>query len=534
MSASEAGAGPPPSPSSLPHAPADGGRLEQLLVRLRADADFPALSAQVLRVQALAGDERENLHRLAEEILKDVALTQKLLRLVNAAPYVAHRGGVATVSRALSLLGMSAVRGIASSLVLLERWENRAQARRLRETYARSLLAAQLAADLYGQGAEREEVFLAALFQGLGRMLTECFFPEEAQRIRAESQGDPVREQAAVLRHLGASYDELALAVAREWGLPEALRRTMERPAGPVPPRPPQDRVEWVRWLAAAGTDLADAWLRGASEGNGDAFARLARRYGHLVNQPMETVVDTARQARQRFLVIADAVGLVPSLQSSDWVAWLGADQGDPLHPAPVAPAAAGHTIAPPPNEDEAGGRPTPLLILARGLQDASAALLDGSPPALRLALGLETLHRAFGLQRTWLVTPAADGTASARRWLGVGAEAVAPFYRVPLSEGAAEAADLLAALGRLRKDSWIEEPQAARVLVRLPAWYRERLAPRTALLVLPLWRGDDWLGWVHADGPVASLPVFGPAERALLRAQRNLMVMALAAGPRP
>ncbi|MFN4104283.1 MAG: HDOD domain-containing protein [Tepidimonas sp.] len=160
----------------LATADSGGGRLEQLLARLQADADFPALSAQVMRVQVLAGDERENLHRLAEEILKDVALTQKLLRLVNAAPYVASRGGVVTVSRALSLLGMSAVRGVAASLVMLEQWDNRAQADRVRESFARALLAAELASDLYGQGTEREEVFLAALFQGLGRMLTACFF----------------------------------------------------------------------------------------------------------------------------------------------------------------------------------------------------------------------------------------------------------------------------------------------------------------------------------------------------------------------
>ncbi|TSE30529.1 HDOD domain protein [Tepidimonas thermarum] len=521
---------------------ADHPRLAALLGRLRANADFPALSAQVQRVQQLARDDKENLHRLADEVLKDVALTQKLLRVVNSAPYVANRGGASTVSRAISLLGLSAVSNIASSLVLLERWEGSPQAQRVCEAYARALLAANVAADLCGTGPEREEVFLAALFQGLGRLLAVCFFPEEAERIHAEAQGDPAREHAAVVRHLGVSYDSLALAVAQEWGLPDVLRRTTERPTGPVPARPPQDRAEWVRWVAAAGTDVADGWVRGAATGDADAMDRLANRYSHLVGQPPQALKDAAGQARQRFLVTAQAVGLMPSLQTADWAAWLGGGQTPP--PRAAADAGADTVATPgteqvPPAEparaqEAPADSPALLLGLAQGLQDATAALLDGNAAAVRLDLGLESLHLALGLQRMWLVTPGADGVAAARLSLGEGARALAAVYRVALANGAHGTGDLLAALGRLRQDSWIADPFVPRLFNRLPLWYRSRLAPRTAVLMLPLWKGERWLGWIHADGPAAALSVLGPAERALLRAQRNLMITALLEAPPP
>ncbi len=74
--------------------------LAYLLRRMRSKSDFPALSASVARVQALSEAETDSLQALCDEILKDVALTQKLLRVVNTAHY--RRAGsdpISTISR---------------------------------------------------------------------------------------------------------------------------------------------------------------------------------------------------------------------------------------------------------------------------------------------------------------------------------------------------------------------------------------------------------------------------------------------------
>ena len=84
----------------------------------------------------MTSDENKDLRRLTEEILRDPSLTQRLLRIVNPASYVAHRGGVAAVSRAIGLLGLGAVRGIALSVVLLDQRNCREQARRHRKLFA--------------------------------------------------------------------------------------------------------------------------------------------------------------------------------------------------------------------------------------------------------------------------------------------------------------------------------------------------------------------------------------------------------------
>lgn len=515
-------------------------RLREWLQRIQADADLPAMAAQVQRVLQLGDMEQENLHRLTDLILQDVGLTQKLLRWVNAAPYVANRGGVATVSRAISLLGMVQVKAIAASLLLLENWDDPAQAGRMRQAFARALLAAHMAGELSGPvGPQRERAFLAALFQGLGRLLTVRCLPEVAQRIEAESQGDPAREQAAVMRHLGVSYDELAAAVSRSWGLPPDLQRSMERPRGPVPARVPTDPVEWVRWVAAAGSDLADAWLEAVRQGHGDAFERAARRYGHLVDKSPQEVVGLAQQARAHFTTAVEAIGLARSLEIPLWRAWLAEGQDDPLHPVPMAaivPATGGPAEARPAataaaSQDGAQARADaddPALMLAQGLVDATAALLDGMPASERLELVMETLLRALRAARVWLVVPAEPGWAVARLAAGASAETLARHYRVSIDAAAVEAGGLLPALGHMRRDSCLEDVAQPKVSARLPPWYRTACPAGTAMVVLPLWRAERWLGWIHLDGRGLTLPMLGGVPRHMLRALRNLACVAL------
>lgn len=86
------------------------------------------------RIQRVANSEDDSISDLTHEILKDVALTNKLLRLVNSVHYAhASRGTISTVSRAVSLVGFNAVRNMALSLVLLDHMEDKAHASQMRE-----------------------------------------------------------------------------------------------------------------------------------------------------------------------------------------------------------------------------------------------------------------------------------------------------------------------------------------------------------------------------------------------------------------
>ena len=107
---------------------------------------FGPVSDSVGRIQAISVSESESLGALANEILKDVALTNKLLRIVNTAHYRTAGGGtISTVSRAISLIGFAGIRNLALSLMLVERMEDKQHAQQLKEEFMRALMAGMLA-----------------------------------------------------------------------------------------------------------------------------------------------------------------------------------------------------------------------------------------------------------------------------------------------------------------------------------------------------------------------------------------------------
>ena len=164
---------------------AGGGTLDFLLRRMRHKSDFPAMSDAVARIQRLTASDRQNLNALADEILKDVALTNKLLRLVNSAKYCSAAGAITTVSRAIALVGLAGLRNLATSLVMLEHMHDKAHAAQLREEFLRALLAAMLASELGGVTGDGEEAFVAAMFHHLGRCSPSSTCPRKRARCAA-------------------------------------------------------------------------------------------------------------------------------------------------------------------------------------------------------------------------------------------------------------------------------------------------------------------------------------------------------------
>ncbi|MFM2120409.1 MAG: hypothetical protein RL722_1877 [Pseudomonadota bacterium] len=326
---------PAASPASSPR-PASGGglpgsasagapaALDFLLRRMRSRSDFPAMSDAVSRIRKLTYSETASLKGLSDEILQDVALTQKLLRVVNTAHYShAGAGSITTVTRAAALIGFAGIRNLALSLVLLEHMENKAHAQSLREDFIRSLMAAHLARELSTHAREDEEAYLCGLFHHLGRTLTEFYFPEEAQQVRRLTRPErraktslgeaspPVSEQAAALQVLGISFEQLGLGVAKQWGLPKPLQQAMIHPEGEPPHHPPGQAADRQRWIAHAAHAVTDAILHAEAGDTHTQVQIVAERYARVLGVTPEAVGHATAAARHQVSELASAMNLV-------------------------------------------------------------------------------------------------------------------------------------------------------------------------------------------------------------------------------
>ncbi|GCL63385.1 serine/threonine protein kinase [Pseudaquabacterium pictum] len=543
------------APPDEPQAGSGHGTLDFLLRRMRHKSDFPALTGHVLRIQRMANSDSDSLSSLADEILKDVALTQKLLRLVNTAQYRRNGHGVSTVSRAVALVGLAGIRNLALSLVLVEHMKDKAHAQRLKEEFLRSMLAAQLAHALSAGARDAEEAFLGGMFYNLGKLLTEYYFPDEAEAIRAQlrltpapadsrSHPDQLADRAAHMV-LGLGFEALGMGVARHWSLPDSLQRCMRRPDGVLPAQSLASGPERLRWLAVAANEVSDALWSADDDSLPLRLEAVVQRHGRVLGLALPELRRAVDAARTVMAEMAPAMGLVlprgsRGQQVLDQAA--PADPPDTLTPhrlvatlgaaAAVSPAAADQPtvrlVDTPPPGRTAGPTVVVSEVLAAGIQDITDTLAGDSfrlNEVLRMVL--ETMYRALGFQRmVFCLRDPASGRLHGRFGLGDRAAALSPLFQVPLRWPANQPPDLFGAVCLKGSDTLIADARAPAIAQRLPAWYRQQVdAP--SFLLLPMQMKQAPFALIYADQAQAGALQVGDRELALLRTLRNQAVMA-------
>ncbi|MBK6852967.1 MAG: HDOD domain-containing protein [Burkholderiales bacterium] len=556
----------------------DGAALEFLLRRMRSKSDFPAMSDAVGRIQKLTYSENASLAGLSNEILKDVALTQKLLRLVNTVHYK-HAGGgnITTVSRAVALVGFAGIRNMALSLILLEHMENKTHAQQLRVEFLRSLMAANLARELCLNPRDDEESFLCAMFHNLGRTLTEFYFPEEAQQIRRitrvehKSHGHgvtatPLSAANASAQVLGMSFEQLGLGVARQWGLPRALQQSMHHVEGEPPAHPPEQAIERQRWLAHAANAVADEILHtDPAEVHGHVRA-IAQRYAHALGVKPGAFDAAATEARQELSKMARAMNInlprnspgqrllspvEPALDDSLTPTQLQATQV--MATADQATAKLDRHEASGANSGDTSNEATRKIsrettreaqreaadallhdeavqVLTSGIEDITNQLVDNFKLNEVLRMVLETLYRGLHLRRIvfCLREPKLD-SLTGRFGLGDDiepAKGLVAAFKIPLHTAASTSVDLFAAVCQRGVDTLIADATDHKIAERLPDWYRAKVHAPTFLL-LPLAMKGATFALIYADKARANSIELSERELSLLRTLRNQAVMA-------
>ncbi len=232
--------------------------IEFMMRRMQCKKDFPTVSKTLADINRLTGeDSAACANQLSDVILRDFALTSKLLRLVNSAFYGTRAAEITSVSQAVVFLGLEQVRMTANSLMFFGHLKGDSAI--LKDALTRSFLSGLIARHLAQQMQlpRAEEAFIGGLCQNLGENLTIYYFPEEYDDIRALQDEKNIGKAAASHGILGVSFAELGVAVARSWNLPESIVAAVRGlPPGPVPP--PSDNDEALRDIAVFANALCD------------------------------------------------------------------------------------------------------------------------------------------------------------------------------------------------------------------------------------------------------------------------------------
>jgi serine/threonine-protein kinase len=275
--------------------------LNKLQLRLKRKGDFPAFAQTIGEVSKKADAESVySAGQLSASILKDYALTAKLLRVVNSLYANRFGGKVYSIQHAIVILGFDKVRSLALSIGLFKGAGKNGQSQRISDSAIGSLVSGEIARSLaWNAKLNDEEAMVCAMFRNLGRHLTVVYLPEMYDQVMELVERERVSVRVASERVLGVSFGRLGLTVAQSWRLPARMLSAIS--AVPTSGGPLTRAEDKLSALSEFANELCEIVSAERPANRDRAIAELLVRHKHLLSVDQEAVVELLASVKETF-----------------------------------------------------------------------------------------------------------------------------------------------------------------------------------------------------------------------------------------
>jgi putative nucleotidyltransferase with HDIG domain len=196
---------------------------------LASVGDIATLPEVTVKIIQIVEDPKSTARDLHDVIKNDPALSVKVLKVVNSAFY-GLPGQVASVDRAIILLGLSAVKNIAIAASIARLFKGK----RISEQFSAADLwrhsvsvavAANTLAKMSPNPVMADEVFVAGLIHDIGTLVERQSYPEEfAEVIRRCSESPEMDFLECEREVIGADHQAFGVGLTTKWKFPRHLR----------------------------------------------------------------------------------------------------------------------------------------------------------------------------------------------------------------------------------------------------------------------------------------------------------------------
>lgn len=239
--------------------------IDRLLQRMESSPGFAGLGASVQTITRLTNSDDAETREIAAVILRDAALTGKLLRIANSSRYGQGGRNISTINQAIAILGLKTVKSVALSLALLDALSNKPQSRQLQAEIVAAYFCGALSFEITRLNAPRfnaQEAQVCGLLQNLGRMMALYYLYDDIERIRGLQIGKNMAEEAAAAEVMGTGFAEISAAIAQHWSLPEVLQESLAPIIGEEPPPVPATALGWNQCCTSFARRTMDSVFR--------------------------------------------------------------------------------------------------------------------------------------------------------------------------------------------------------------------------------------------------------------------------------
>lgn len=207
-----------------------GVELRTLEIKISRSENLPALPQVVTSVLRLADDPNSSARAVEQVIERDAAMTAKILRVANSSYYAS--GAVPSIGRAISLLGLNALRSLVVSVAYHQIVSGKTHAVRFdKKQFWQHSLATATTARILGKlrmPTKSEELYGAGMMHDIGLIVLDKFAPEALDEAVSLTMREPMPLHVALKNTLGYDQSDVGSALAVRWNLSPLMQSAIK------------------------------------------------------------------------------------------------------------------------------------------------------------------------------------------------------------------------------------------------------------------------------------------------------------------
>ncbi len=503
--------------------------LEARIRLIQSHDDFPALSNTISEINEVVSSETSSIHALSSIILEDFSLTNNLLKVVNTVSYGQFGGKISTISKAVVILGFDVVRNIATALILLDFLENKSQSEQILDkviaAYFVGLTSRQLT--INQQTNNYEEAMICGIFHHLGQLLSIFYFYEESEQVN-QLIADGMSEHEASRSVLGVSYDNLGVAVAKIWKLPQQILHGMQGlPDDKI--KASSNEFSQLKLTVNLASELAAIAASENKQDKHKSIQALVAKYKKALPVDVASLQKVLEESLKEVSTRGNIVKL--AAKSSQWLqrvtqytnrSLAKTDQTAVLTNDVQANSSEDHALSQ--DESQSANKESGEAILEAGINDIMNTLIGEYNLNDVLQMILETMYRGLKCHRIVLfIRDNKTNMMRGRSGYGADIDQLIPQFKFSLDY----TADVFHLSVDKGADIVIADTTTEPVASKIPQWYK-KISIAKSFLLLPVMIKDNAVGCFYADTETKHGFDETSKELGLLRTLRNQAVLAI------
>jgi HD-like signal output (HDOD) protein len=191
----------------------------------KRESDLPTLPVVIDKIVSVASDEKTTTEELANIISHDQGMTNKLLKLSNSI-YYAQQTKVATIKRAITVIGFDEIIGIALGMGILSAVTDKAGlGLDMKALWIHGIGVATVSKELAirTNPAIASKIFIPALLHDMGKIVFTMYFKEQYMKVRQfaiENKKPLYFAENAIFK---LDHSILSALLMKRWNFPQSI-----------------------------------------------------------------------------------------------------------------------------------------------------------------------------------------------------------------------------------------------------------------------------------------------------------------------